>query len=122
MANKEFIYLIEEQCRSNPLEQFTPTGYYKAGMTDNKKERMEHLQTGNPRRLVMIFCTANKVAKSKERKVHDYLKERHGIRHCKPTEDGGQEWYYTQRGRDFIKTSFENGVGVICKEENIAHY
>ena len=116
MAEKKYIYLIEEQDESK-----SPTGYYKAGRTNNKKQRMRELQTGNPRHLVMIHCTKNQVNESREDDVHDYLNGADGIRHCKATEDGGTEWYFTQ-GDSVMKRSFKKGLGEVSSEDvYIAH-
>ena len=117
MAEKKYIYLIEEQDRFK-----SPTGYYKAGSTNNKKRRMRELQTGNPRRLVMIHCTKYQLAESTENTVHEHLNDAVGIRHCEATEDGGTEWYFTQEDSTFMKRSFKNGLGEVSSEDvHIAH-
>ena len=112
MGKKKFIYLIAEQDGS-----MSPTGYYKVGTTGGRKRRMRKLQRANPRRLEMIHCTKYKVDESRVDEVHEHLNDAVGIRHCKATEDGGTEWYFTQEDSTFMKRSFKNGLGEAISED-----
>lgn len=112
---KNYIYLIQE------LDQFQrPTEYYKVGRTNNKKNRMQELQTGNPRHLIMIHCTKNQVDLGKEKAVHQHLKRVPEIRFCHETEGGGTEWYYSQNV-EFMKSCFDEGVGNVLTEDVNIH-
>ena len=106
MGKKKFIYLIQELD-----ETMSPTGYYKVGSTGGRKRRMRKLQRANPRCLLMIHCTKSKVDASRVEAVHDYMHATGGIQPA--TEEGGAEWYITQGDSDFMKRSFEKGLGEV---------
>ena len=106
---KEYIYLIQE-CKPDG----SPTGFYKVGRTDNKKRRVKELQTGNPRHLVMIACTRNKVLVHRETDAHKSLDKRaRRIEHTSDRFGGGTEWYRLIDGQpDQMIDMFKDAVNV----------
>jgi hypothetical protein len=108
-----YIYLIEERGSRGP------TGYYKVGITKNKKKRIRGLQTGNARQLVMIHCTKRQLKEEREKEVHDEFKKL--FEHCHDTEGGGREWYYTTEDPGDMIKCFDKSVGVQTKTVNISN-
>ena len=77
------IYIAAE---SNPTGGYT--GFYKVGGTGKtRKERRSKLNTGNPRRLIMVDFTEVEHTRDTEKAVHKALAL------WKVNYGGGKEWY-----------------------------
>lgn len=116
MADKKkvYIYLIQE------YDGIAPTHYYKAGRTTHKRQRMQELQTGNPRHLMMICCTVSQVDSRNEGKIHQFFKEGvDGIEWCQDREIGGLEWYHSDRGAAYVKEAFREGLGLKTEDVQV---
>lgn len=114
-SKKGYIYLIQ----ATDNETSEATGYYKVGMTDDKKQRLDNLQTGNPFYLKMIHCTKRQVVASRETDAHKEFEEDENIEKCIDSQGGGKEWYYTEEKEDYVKDVFRDGVEVATEDVNM---
>ena len=97
------------------------TGYYKVGKTDDLKERIKNLQTGNPNELqyikyyeVMDMDTAGKNAHAAVMQVCEFDALRRIPRQVyKSDEKGGTEWFkvHPLKEADFIRR-IEQSLGI----------
>ena len=91
-----YIYFIGEQ------SQGRDTGYYKIGKTEDLDERLENLQTGNPRKLYYCYKWPVTDATTAERIAHSAMAQ------FKTKEGGSQEWFFlgaenVQRFLEFVQ-------------------
>lgn len=96
-AKTEYIYVIAEKTTKVGTNGFT--GYYKVGRTDNLRQRLSVLQTGNPHKIEywQHFKVAN--VDAAEQAAHRAVCEKY-----RSDEQGGSEWYSVPLGNkdDFI--------------------
>lgn len=85
--SNRLLYLIK--CKS----------FYKIGLTDDINWRMQSLQTGNPYKLELCFCSYFDDAEKTERFLHDKFKSKHVQ----------GEWFRLNKSDlDFLSTLFHS--------------
>lgn len=92
-SKPSYIYFIGEQ------SQGRDTGYYKIGKTKDLAERLENLQTGNPRKLYYCYKWPVTDAVTAERIAHSAMAQY-------VTPDGGShEWFFlgAENVRQFLE-------------------
>ena len=88
-SKPEYIYIIAEKTSKAGTGGYT--GYYKVGRTDNLDERLENLQTGNPRKLEcvgLIKVESSQQAGTAEAAAHRAVRGQY-----QSDENGGTEWF-----------------------------
>ena len=112
VSKPEFIYIIAEKTTKVAGGY---TGYYKVGRTDNITERLENLQTANPRQLeclgwIQVDPSMKNLA---EEAAHAAVRD-----HYRSDENGGKEWFFVLQHyqADFMQRvlrGVQAGVGAI---------
>ena len=99
-----YVYLIEE---GNP---YPDASYFKIGFSVNPNERLRNLQTGNPRKLTLVYF----------QRVRDHVacegRLKNALRNYESTLGGGTEWYTASiNNARYLKGIFTRTVNRYCQ-------